>query len=82
MNWIAGFVTCSAVRMSLSASSVLGLSNRFSAAPKALWRRSLSLVVFGRIGVPTLNAVLIAGSERGSSLTAGRRRCERSAKSA
>ena len=82
MNWIAGRLTVSAVSMSRSASSVSGFSNRSFAAFSASSRFSFSSTVLGRIGVPTLKALLIGGSERGSSATAGRSRWERSVKSA
>ena len=48
---------------------------------KAFSRFSFSSTVRGSTGVPTANARLIAGRERGSSCAAGRSRADRSAKS-
>ncbi len=81
MNSSAGRVTVSAVPRSRSASRVFGFWNRSSASPSADSRRSFSSTVRGSTGVPTRNARFTAGSERGSSCAAGRRRADRSAKS-
>src|SRR3954471_7560962 len=82
MNWMAGLVTDRAVRMSVRASRVLGFLNRSSAASNAPFRRLLSFTVRGSTGMPVLNAALILGRERGRAGPAGRRRRERSVKSA